>query len=427
MGGDIIDMLVKRQMHLIAEDILSYLDDASLHNCESVSKTWYFVIRNGNLWKRLFKRVQQKRPLLQMLHKRRLLESKHQTENDEFVFKRIFNGQKNLCKNWKSGIFSTESTSLGEVSVSIFVMDTNRILFGLRSSSSDPSSIMVWNRWTLKPEHILVGHQEWITDMQLCGDLIFCSYYDGTILVWDLSTKEVIQQFQDQEVVDWVVIHAAHGLLISCTSVASGPEANDRDTTITLRRICSPNEMVIERREEISEKKVCLIESDEKYFAVFLTTCDGTKLELRSTIDFQCLREIGYLISIEETFAYHSSRLVTGSSEGTIKVWDVESQTCKQTWSSTDNIEQLCLIPGRLITKNSQGKITVWDFPPDDSQTVESKSMEKLFQIESEEGGIMDPSLLADEFQIVTVSVKDISRTISKSQLIVRDFLKQTQ
>ncbi len=64
---DIVGQLIAKHMNLIAENILWHLDDISLKNCESVSKTWYLVIRNGNLWKLLYNNVSHKNPLLQAL------------------------------------------------------------------------------------------------------------------------------------------------------------------------------------------------------------------------------------------------------------------------------------------------------------------------------------------------------------------------
>ncbi|XP_057368510.1 F-box/WD repeat-containing protein 1A-like [Daphnia carinata] len=423
--ADIISLLVKWHMNLIAENILSFLDHTSLQSCEFVSKTWYLVIRNGKLWEWLYRRVSQKKPLLQNLMIRRQLEAKHDTENDEFLYKKLFYAQQTLEQNWSSGQYKTSLKALGEVSVSICTMDACRILYGLRTSPSVPSSIMVWNRWTMESEHYLVGHQEWITDMQICGDLIFCSYYDGTILVWNLKTKEVVQQFQDQEVVDWVVIHAAHGLLITCTSISSGP--TDRDTLVTIRRIHSPTEMTIEKTEEISNMKVNMLVSDDNYFAVVLSSSSGNciKLQLRS-VDFQCVHEINNLISSDDSYAYHSGWLVTGSSEGIIKVWNPVTQTCVQTWNSQEKIEDLHLSSRHIITRNADGKLFAWNLPISDCSNLENQpSPSCLFQINgTEEVSIMDPSLIVDELQVLTISVKDIPNTnASSSALTVRDFL----
>jgi WD40 repeat protein len=431
IGKDIISLLVKRHMNLIAESILSFLDDTSLKNCEAVSKTWYLTIRNGKLWKHLFNRISQRKPLLQTLLKRRELEAKHDMEKDEFLYKRLLNCQHSLSQNWTSGKYSLSSANVGEVSVSIVVMDAKRILFALRTSPSVPSSIMVWNRWTLESEQYLVGHQEWVTDLQICGELIFCSYYDGTILVWDLKTKEVVQQFQDQEVVDWVVIHAAHQLLITCTSIASGP--SDRDTSITVRRIKSPAEMVIEATEEIPNYKVCRLVSDENYFAVFLSSSGGDwiKLQLRSAADFRCVREMNNLIQVEDSFDYHSGRLVTGSSEGVIKIWNPETGVCRQTWKSTETIDQLRLSSQHIIARHSEDtKFFVWNLPTA-ADLMERQEPNDPVQIETcEEVGVMDPSFIFDELQIINVSVNELelgipNTSVSSSTLVVRDFLKQ--
>ena len=59
---DIINRLVQHPMILIARDIFFLLDFRSLRNCELVSKSWYFAIRNDNIWKRRYHREEMKRP-----------------------------------------------------------------------------------------------------------------------------------------------------------------------------------------------------------------------------------------------------------------------------------------------------------------------------------------------------------------------------
>lgn len=407
-------------MNFIAEKIMSYLDSASLHNCEMVSKTWYWVIQNGRLWKKMFNKLSHERQLLNTLFSSRF-GSKSQDENDELIYKRICNVDHIVDKNWKSGKYSTYSKNLGEGSVSLFEMDKKRIVFGLRNSASVPSSVMVYNRWTLEFEHALVGHQEWITSMQLCGDLIFCSYYDGTVLIWDLKTKEVVQQFQDQEVVDWVVVHSNHGMLISSTSVASGPY--ERDSTVTIRRFLSPTDMAVLRQDEIPNAKINRIQSDKNGFIVFLMQNDSVQFQIRSKADFQCVHTIEDIISIGGNFAYCSGQLVTASDEGAIKIWDIETKKCKISWPSGETIDELRLTAQHIIARNSTGKITVWDIPTVKNELQELCTPKKLFQIEGEEVDTMDPSLDVDELQILTVSVKEVSRAVSTSTLSVCDFL----
>jgi hypothetical protein len=59
---DIINRLVQHHMIFNARDIFFLLDFRSLRNCELVSKSWYFAIRNDNIWKRRYHREEMKRP-----------------------------------------------------------------------------------------------------------------------------------------------------------------------------------------------------------------------------------------------------------------------------------------------------------------------------------------------------------------------------
>ena len=440
MQTDIIYELVERHMNLIAEDILSYLDETSLRNCESVSKYWYLVIREGKLWKRLYNRVCLKKPLLTTILQ--LREAKIQMQNDEFQFKKLFTAPKQLCKNWRDGKYSTLKTNLGEVKVSVFTMDAKRILLGVNSSV--PPSIIVWNRWTLEHECLLVGSiLARITDLALHGEVIFCSHSDGKIAVWNLLTQRVIMQIQDEGVPEWVYwvdLRVAHGFLVGAFNIHADPdEAIDFEdyTCITVWRICDPlSKMGIESREHIPNgMTVCHLASDDKYFAVFLESFDLVKFQLRSSSNFQnIIREVH--IATGSRFDYHSGRLVTISiEERQMKVWDSETLTVKQSWPITLDcyVDDLSITCNHIILFASvQGvnKFIVWDLPSTtDGDTSPVKQSKELFQCEmnSEEFYTMDHDALLfkfDELQSLTISCNYPSPTTPlQSTLTRRDFL----
>lgn len=426
-------------MNLIAENIFSFLDETSLRNCESVSKCWYFVIRYGKVWKHLYHKVSIRKPLLKTLLQLSESETEDKDEmgNDEFKFKKVFSAPQQICKNWSGGKYKTSTTNLGQLKVSVFTMDARRIIFGVNSSV--PPSIMVWNRWTLEPECLLVGTiRARISHLIIHEELIFCSHSNGKIVIWDLLTKRTIMHIHDEvpEWVYWVDLHVAHGQLVIGYNIH--PDDDDVDgedyTYITIRRICDPlTNMEVENKEHIPNGTICHLASDKNYFVLFLESDEFVKFQLRSPSNFQIIREINILSEVR--FAYNSGRLVTVNlEERQIKVWDSETLTVKQRWSITRNcgVQELFLTSSHILflaSTDDTHQLIVWDltFTGDDI-SVTKQAENGLFQciLSSEELDALDNCALLfnfDELQILTVSFNNVSPTSLQSVLTRRDFV----
>ena len=83
---DFIHRLVQRQMFHVIEEIFSYLKDRNLRYCELVSKSWYFAIRNDNIWKKRFERKANTQP---HFYRSFLQHAQLQIENSEFFYKKL--------------------------------------------------------------------------------------------------------------------------------------------------------------------------------------------------------------------------------------------------------------------------------------------------------------------------------------------------
>jgi hypothetical protein len=104
---------------------------------------------------------------------------------------------------------------------------------------------------------------------------------------------------------------------------------------------------------------------------------------------------------------------------------------CRQTWKSTETIDQLRLSSQHIIARHSEDtKFFVWNLPTA-ADLMERQEPNDPVQIETcEEVGVMDPSFIFDELQIINVSVNELelgipNTSVSSSTLVVRDFLKE--
>lgn len=416
---DFISLLIQRHMNDVAASIFSLLDIESLRHCELVSMTWYDFVRAENLWKRRYEKDGKKKP---HFHKALFQRGRNQLTKS-FLYKRLFTARQNTENNWIMGKYSTFSLSIG--SCHILTIDAKRIALAISEHS-----IVVLNRWTLKIDCILEGVQSAIRQLQLQDDYVFSLHQNGTICQWNFITKQLVQQIQhnydNEDVI--ILFHAAHNLLISCErpyhpNFDCFPDRYAEiplhfDTRITIRRILSPTEMVIKRIEDHPVAQVMRLESDSKYFAVFIRNPTVLKIQIRSKADFQVIRELCVTYHAHVRYAYNCGWLVTVDREKSIKFWDVETLTCKciiPRHCFRNHILEMLLNSAHLIMIDVYRNVYVLTLPYFLKSHVEFYCLFKMSQEEHYW------NFCFDEVQIVTLSLSDSSHL---SKLVVRDLME---
>jgi hypothetical protein len=219
-------------------------------------------------------------------------------------------------------------------------MDDKRIIVGENhngfiSIRVDWAVICVYDSFNLEREYIFDAPVEGrIKFMQLQGDLLFCSLYSNKLIyVWDLPSKQIVQKLQDDipgRCVDGL-FHAAHGLLISCYNVAAGSKFQkeiDGDAHLTVRRIQSPTEMAIEKKEHLPLWEINQVESDANYFAVSLSfgVPESREIQIRSKFDFQIIHCIE-MTPDYKCCSFHNGQLlivdIISNNRIQIKFWEI--------------------------------------------------------------------------------------------------------
>ena len=447
---DIIHQLIQRDLIFIVEEIFSFLDFSSLMNCECVSKDWNLAIRNGRSWQKIYNKESKKNPVFHtaLLRYGEHEVSKCQIENDQFPsqfpFKRLFHTRQKIKENWGVGKYSTTILKIGKVRVTCHVMDEKRIALALVPEDQLLPIIKVVNRWTLKIECVLTGSVEKrnIIFLQLYGDMIFCGYNNGTITAWNITTRQIIHKFQDQTVENLdhqfvqVLFHAAGCLFVSCTQFVSifGIHHHtymNHDTHITIRRIVNPEEMVIDNTLVIPSSEVLQFDSIPNYFVLlFRNVSFKGRLQLRSEVDFQVVREIDIEIQ-SPIFSYTNGLLVTIDNGEVYTFWDPETLHKMFLFKAAFDklFDEVFFTSYNLITRCVGGCVTIFNLhiilDNNGVDFVESMRRVSHFQLRKGEkrgfGRIISRlfNTCVDELQMVTTSFSQ-----STSKLVVRDFTK---
>jgi hypothetical protein len=327
-------------------------------------------------------------------------------------------------------------------------MDEKRIALALIADEDDGFPIIkVVNRWTLKVESVLTGsgYVE-IIYLQLLGDMIFGAYNNGIITAWNITTRQVIHQFQDQTVENRecvpILFHAAGCLLVSCLQFVSINGIHRRtymnyDTHITIRRMLSPEDMVIDNTLVIPYSRVLQFNSIPNYFVLLFKKfpLDG-RLQLRSKVDFQVVREMDLEIQLGQSyhstiFSYTNGLLVTIDYGEVFTFWDPETLHKMFSFETAfDKESYTYLTTYNLIARSCVGSVKIFNLPiilrNNGVDFVES--MCAHFQLRKREqrglaGRVLHPifNTCVDELQMVTTS---FSRSSGISGLVVRDFTK---
>lgn len=350
----------------IAEQILSLLDIKSLKSAEAVSKDWYSVIYHTRLWEKLYLRESMKSSTLDILLQRRIAEGFK--KDDPFFLKRMLNSFGKIQTNWRTGNFAIKTIDVGRCSR--FVMDDNRLVV-----IDSTLSVTLWNRWTFEREQLPLQSDSTLselTDLGLYKNFVFCSYRDGTVVVWDLTEKCIHYRFKDNEMSGCdLKIHIACDILVSYVSLVSF-SGNDQ-TRFTVRSIENPFVII---SKELTDRAPCArvynILSDDNYIIIFLLCSNDYivsrqdfKIQLRSIVDFQAIREVSNVMTSREIFTYFNGwLLVGGKDEREIRVWDIVNEICRFRIKTDDDsgLVDVRYDGHHVIVRHSSGMFYVWRF-----------------------------------------------------------------
>ncbi len=227
------------------------------------------------------------------------------------------------------------------------------------ASGSDDCQIRLWNAATGELLQTLKGHQGRIRSLAFSpsGKLLASGSHDRTIKIWDVATSECLTTY-DQHT-DWVwsvifdqddqtLISAADDRTILRWNIAtSTAQSLPELDTVWIWAIATHPHLSLLAVTGVSEQ----IELRDKYNGKITHILTGHQQRIRSIV-----------------FNASGTKLASSSDDLTIKLWDVEQQSCLQTFSGHHReIRTVIFIPASattpelLVSASDDLTIRIWD------------------------------------------------------------------
>ena len=227
-------------------------------------------------------------------------------------------------------------------------------------------TLRIWNYRLPQPEcvSILRGHTDGVLALHLDGKLLASGSADSTVRVWDYEKKEC-KVFRGHK--DWVnTVHITGG----GKWLFSGSD----DTTIRLLDIES-GDLVSTFSGHIGQVQ-CVVPVP----STMITSESEHALQLNGLPEYILSSSVDSMIKLwhvptgtcKKTLFGHaggvwniavdSLRLISGSQDGLVKVWDVESEKCHTLVGHVGAVTCVGVSEERGFSGGEDGEVRVWDF-----------------------------------------------------------------
>ncbi|XP_039262874.1 beta-TrCP-like [Styela clava] len=403
---DFITALPERGMPHVAENILTYLDAKSLCAAESVCRTWYRVIQDGMLWKRLIERNVRTNSLWKGLSERMgwaqyLFKGKtgEQVPDSYFrgLYPKVIEDIEKIEYNWRCGKHRLEKIQCrSENSKGVYCLqyDDDKIVSGLRDNT-----IKMWNRKSLENVKVLTGHTGSVLCLQYDDKVIITGSSDSTVRVWDVHTGDMVNTLVHH---CEAVLHLrfADGLMVTCS----------KDRSIAVWDMVSATQINMRRVLVGHRAAVNVVDFDDKY----IVSASGDRtIKVWSTSTCEFVRTLnGHKRGIA-CLQYRDRLVVSGSSDNTIRLWDIECGACLRVLEGHEELVRCIRFDNKRIVSGAyDGKIKVWDLQAALDPRSPSGTL-CLRTLVEHTGRVF--RLQFDEFQIVSSSHDD--------SILIWDFL----
>uniref|UniRef100_A0A915D849 F-box domain-containing protein n=1 Tax=Ditylenchus dipsaci TaxID=166011 RepID=A0A915D849_9BILA len=409
----------------LAEHVLSLLDAKSLCASACVSKAWRRAIAHGMLWRKLIERKVRTDALWRGLSEKRgwkkfLFVSKEQAtylialaknvgkieaeelkrshpDPNEFqhlfyreLYPQIVRDIMMIENNWHQGKHRLQRINCeSENSKGVYCLqyDDDKIISGLRDNT-----IKVWKRSDLTCTDTLTGHTGSVLCLQYDDRIIASGSSDSTVRIWDVKTGAQLNTLIHH---CEAVLHLRfqNGMLVTCS----------KDRSIAVWDMVSPQEIDLRRVLVGHRAAVNVVDFDQTY--IVSASGDRTIKVGWSADTCEFVRTLnGHKRGIA-CLQYRDRLIVSGSSDYSIRLWDIECGTCLRVLEGHEELVRCIRFDSKRIVSGAyDGKIKVWDLQAAlDPRTPPNNICIKTL---SEHTGRVF-RLQFDEFQIVSSSHDD--------------------
>ncbi|KAF7726541.1 hypothetical protein EC973_008672 [Apophysomyces ossiformis] len=368
-----IDFLKQLPLELSLH-VLSFIDDPrTLANASRVSTTWNALVKDEELWKELYQKHHG--PLLELrpISYRDLYRRKHNIETawikgtgrtvscpNEIGTGLVTSLQIDNdftvvgCDNKRIEVFDSQSgrhiRTLRGHDGGVWALEFVKTTQGqhvLVSGGCDREA-RVWNLNSGKLRHVLRGHSSTIRCLKMRDEkVVVTGSRDATLRIWDIESGTLKH------------LCVGHRASVRCLDVHDSRVASGSyDTTARLWD---------------TDTGECLHVFDGHHSQIYTIAFDGqhvitgsldTNIRIWSAQYGHCIANLRGHTSLVGHLQLHRSLpiLVSGGSDGCLRVWDLNTFECKHRISAHDNsVTCLQVDEKRILTGGSDGRVKLWD------------------------------------------------------------------
>ncbi|KAJ3127178.1 Glutathione S-transferase zeta-1 [Nowakowskiella sp. JEL0407] len=316
--------------HEIAVYILSLVDDLpTLSNCARVSKLWYVISMDDEVWRRQY-------------HLRfKKLDIQNSLSTSTLTYHYLYSQKHKLNKNWAMGNFSASYITGHADSVYCIQFDLKQVVSGSRDRT-----VKFWDLETKQCLRTLEGHSGSVLCLQYDSRYIVTGSSDSTIIIWNYTTGEKLKVLTGHTCPVLDVRFNEH-ILVSCSKDCT-VRVWDINNGVQIRSLvghrAAVNAVHLYENFVVSASGDNLIKLWDAYTGKFIRDFKGHERGLAC-------------VQFDGTF------IVSGSNDRTIRVWNAQTGECLNILRGhTDLVRTLSFDAERIVSGSYDQTIKVWDF-----------------------------------------------------------------
>jgi WD40 repeat protein len=361
--------LLELPFELVIE-ILTRLNGEDNRACRLLCKQWDQVLNREDIWQRLFEKHfpdinSEKIKNFQTAYKlylnltngvctSRTLEGHHSGIKSIVTFDGGFisgSGDKTI-KIWDLKTLTCIATLQGHTRP----VESLAIFNGKLISGSYDNTISIWDLNTRTCIAVLEGHTAPVTSLAISNGRLISGSRNNTIKIWDLNTYLPIctATLEGHRDPSGSLIIVDDGRLISVCS-----NEYDNENSIKIWDLSTEPPTCIATLEGHTDSVTSLVSSDGR----LISGSDDKTIKIWDLKKFTCTATLKWHAFSVSSLAIFNGKLIAGSSACMIKIWDLKTLACTATLAGHDrDVGSLAVSNRTLISGSSDYKIKVWDF-----------------------------------------------------------------
>ncbi|KAI9276721.1 quinon protein alcohol dehydrogenase-like superfamily [Phascolomyces articulosus] len=253
----------------------------------------------------------------------------------------------------------------------------------LLASGSTDMTIRVWD-FQRGECCTLMGHTEWVNSVRICSqdNLLVSGSDDSTIRLWDLQTRSCVKVFNGHVGQVQIALpsprgfkHRFNGELIDHTNNNNNHVSSNSNNTASpqpmnltnFQPACATEDRTSATRRhhrqlQQSSSDDCSTQGALSDTPIILSGSLDNTLKFW-TFDGVCLRTLFGHVEGVWSIAFDSLRIVSGSHDRTVRVWDLENGHCMHALEGHSGpVTAVAMSDTKIISASEDSEVRIWDF-----------------------------------------------------------------